>query len=131
MKIGSYVNVLKHDGTYVLKGGLLTHINGNIEDVEGIVSLTLDDETNYRFNDYKIELWTPKKGDLCWFWSEGMIIPVFDALDWIKDNSKGLNKLKYVINNSNCIAICCYEFCAPFKGDLPIILKGVYNENEY
>ena len=63
-----------------------------------------------------LELWQPKAGEWCWFWSETLKTPML--LQFERFCSTDL--YKYNANNGRN-----YQYCEPFLGKLPTTLKGM------
>lgn len=63
------------------------------------------------------EKWQPKPGEWCWFWTnsipEGVVLARFEQ----EDNNTYMAKIHSWIS--------CYDYCAPFVGELPEHLKEV------
>lgn len=58
------------------------------------------------------ELWQPKEGEWCWFWSEGLLSPHIMEFTHMGKDGKGF-----------CSGFAGYDYCEPFIGELPSFLK--------
>lgn len=112
LEIGSIVNLKDKDGINVLYGVRLSFKDGN--------NVTLDDEHNYILSDnYKLEKWEVKKGDLIWF-------KYCDLLHMESENTLTqpnlivcevlkVNDVYCKVNNG----LICKNKVRPFKYDIP------------
>lgn len=67
-------------------------------------------------NNTSIKLWQPSVNQLCLFWNNGHKIPRLGLLNSIINQN---GKTLYLVDVDRAIGDDCFEFCAPYLGNLP------------
>ena len=110
-KVGDWVRI--KTGTF--------EYDGTASISKGVKRLSKSDMWLFNENHYKcapdkyIEHWKPKPGEWCWFYNRGDAFPVLRQ--FVKMSEENL----YLANNIVCD--WAYEYCEPFIGGLPTLLK--------
>lgn len=92
------------------------------KDENGKFFIIYPDGSGEYLKDIKYEKWQPKEGEWCWFWGDGMRMPIIDRFiqkteyaDYTAET--GINLNRYSIYKD-------FKNCEPFIGELPTVLKS-------